>query len=63
MNLPVLTSMTVMASVVSMTSDPPLGSQTFRSSALASCSSIRYAANTSSSPSQRVIRSDRCGAT
>ena len=40
-NLPVLTSMTVIASVRSMTSDPPLGSHTFRSSAFISCSSIR----------------------
>ena len=40
-NFPVFTSMTVMASVWSMTSEPPLGSQTLRSSALASCSSIR----------------------
>ena len=40
-NLPVLTSTTVMASVRSMTSEPPDGSQTLRSSALAICSSIR----------------------
>ena len=40
-NLPVLTSMTVIASVLSMTSEPPLGSHTLRSSALASCSSTR----------------------
>ena len=40
-NFPVLTSTTVMASVRSMTSEPPLGSHTLRSSALASCSSIR----------------------
>ncbi len=40
-NLPVFTSMTVIASVVSITSEPPLGSQTFLSSALAICSSIR----------------------
>ena len=37
-NLPVLTSMTVIASVRSMTSEPPEGSQTLRSSALCSCS-------------------------
>ena len=40
-NFPVLTSTTVIASVRSMTSEPPLGSQTLRSSALASCSSMR----------------------
>ncbi len=40
-NLPVLTSITTIASVRSMTSDPPLGSQTLRSSAFISCSSIR----------------------
>ena len=40
-NLPVLTSMTVIASVRSMISVPPDGSHTFRSSALASCSSMR----------------------
>ena len=41
MNLPVLTSTTVMASVRSMTSEPPDGSQTLRSMALAICSSTR----------------------
>ena len=46
-NLPVLTSTTVIASVRSMTSEPPEGSQTLRSSPLAICSSMRYAANTS----------------
>ena len=40
-NFPVLTSTTVIASVRSMTSEPPLGSHTLRSSALASCSSMR----------------------
>ncbi len=40
-NFPVLTSMTTIASVRSITSDPPLGSQTLRSSAFISCSSIR----------------------
>ena len=39
-NLPVLTSTTVIASVRSMTSEPPEGSHTLRSIALASCSSI-----------------------
>ena len=38
--MPVLTSTTVIASVRSMTSEPPDGSQTLRSSALAICSSI-----------------------
>ena len=46
-NLPVLTSMTVIASVRSITSVPPEGSQTLRSIALASCSSMRCTANTS----------------
>ena len=41
-NLPVLTSTTVIASVRSMISEPPEGSQTLRSSPLAICSSIRY---------------------
>ena len=41
-NLPVLTSTTVIASVRSMTSEPPEGSQTLRSSPLAICSSMRY---------------------
>ena len=36
--LPVLTSMTVSASVCSMISEPPEGSHTFRSSALWTCS-------------------------
>lgn len=45
-NLPVLTSITVMASVRSMTSVPPDGSH-LRSIALASCSSMRCTANTS----------------
>ena len=49
-NLPVLTSMTVMASVRSMTSVPPEGSQTLRSSALASCSSMRKCSKTSAPP-------------
>ena len=46
-NLPVLTSTTVMASVRSMTSEPPEGSHTLRSIALVSCSSMRCTANTS----------------
>ena len=46
-NLPVLTSTTVMASVRSITSVPPDGSQTLRSIALANCSSMRCTANTS----------------
>jgi hypothetical protein len=58
-----LTSMTVMASVVSITSEPPLGSQTFLSSALVSCSSIRYAVNKSLSSVHRSSRSARFGAT
>ena len=60
-NLPVLTSTTVIASVRSMTSEPPDGSHTLRSSALASCSSTRYAAKTSPSPSQRSSRVDQVG--
>ena len=40
-NLPVLTSTTVIASVRSITREPPEGSQTLRSIALASCSSTR----------------------
>ena len=36
--LPVFTSMTVSASVCSMISEPPDGSQTLRSSALCTCS-------------------------
>ena len=38
--LPVFTSMTVSASVRSMISDPPDGSQTLRSSAFRSCSEM-----------------------
>ena len=40
-NLPVLTSMTVIASVRSMTREPPEGSHTLRSIAFVSCSSMR----------------------
>ena len=39
--LPVFTSTTVIASVRSITSEPPEGRYTLRSSALAICSSIR----------------------
>ena len=60
---PVLTSMTVIASVRSMTRVPPLGSQTLRSKPLASCSSTRWAAKTSSGPTQCSRRSDRSGLT
>src|SRR4030081_1835399 len=49
-NLPVLTSTTVIASVRSMTRYPPDGSHTLRSSALVICSSIRNSANTSATP-------------
>ncbi len=62
-NLPVLTSTTIIASVRSITSEPPLGSQTLRSSAFISCSSIRYVAKTSTSDVQRWRRSARSGAT
>ena len=55
--MPVLTSMTVIASVRSITSVPPEGSHTLRSSALSSCSSIRYSANTSFGPTWRCSRS------
>ncbi len=43
--LPVLTSMTVRASVRSMMSEPPEGSQTLRSSAFSSCSWTWYRSN------------------
>ena len=58
-NLPVLTSTTVIASVRSITSVPPDGSHTLRSIALASCSSMRCTANTSgpSPPGGLVLRS------
>ena len=62
-NLPVLTSTTVIASVRSMTSEPPEGSHTLRSIALASDSSMRCAAKTSSSAVQRCRRGARSGAT
>ena len=62
-NLPVLTSTTTIASVLSITSEPPLGSQTLRSSAFISCSSIRYVAKTSTSEVHLDSRSARSGAT
>ena len=63
-NLPVLTSTTVIASVRSITSEPPEGRKTLRSNPLAICSFNRKAEKTSPSvSSQRVIRSLRCGAT
>ena len=62
-NLPVLTSTTVMASVRSITSEPPEGSQTLRSRAFISCSSMRCAAKTSSLPVHLVTRSARSGET
>jgi hypothetical protein len=43
--LPVFTSITVSASVRSMMSEPPDGSQTFRSSAFSSCSCTWYRSN------------------
>ena len=49
-NLPVLTSTTVIASVRSMMSVPPDGSHTLRSSAFASCSSMRKCSKTSALP-------------
>src|SRR5690606_39217765 len=61
-NLPVLTSTTVMASVRSMTSEPPDGSQTLRSMPLASCSSTRCTANTSVFSAHLDTRSRRSGA-
>ncbi len=62
--LPVFTSITVMASVRSITSEPPDGSHTLRSSALASCSSTRWVENTSTSGlSYRCTRSTISGAT
>ena len=48
-NFPVFTSITVMASVRSMISDPPDGRNTFRSRAFAICSSSRYSAKISRS--------------
>ena len=54
-NLPVLTSTTVIASVRSMISEPPEGSQTLRSRPLAICSSIRYAAKTSALPFSAAV--------
>ena len=61
--LPVLTSMTVIASVRSITSEPPDGRKTFRSSPLRICSSIRYSANTSATPACRRSRATRSGDT
>ena len=64
-NLPVFTSTTVIASVCSMISVPPDGSHTLRSSAFASCSSMRCTTNESgasacglSNFSTRSIRSE-----
>ena len=62
-NLPVLTSTTVIASVRSITSEPPDGSQTLRSSAFASCSSMRRLWKTSPSPVNRVSRPVSSGET
>ncbi len=62
-NLPVLTSITVIASVRSMTSEPPEGSHTLRSIALASCSSMRCAAKTSPVPVHLASFGARSGAT
>ena len=66
-NLPVLTSTTVIASVRSITSVPPDGSHTLRSIALVSCSSMRCTANTSGPSGVRgsyfVIRGTSSGAT
>src|SRR5690625_3371944 len=46
-NFPVLMSMTVIASVRSITKEPPEGRYTLRSKALAICSSMRYSAKRS----------------
>ena len=62
-NLPVLTSTTVMASVRSMTSEPPEGRNTLRSRAFWICSSTRMCSKRSSSSVQRCRRSSRSGAT
>ncbi len=62
-NLPVLTSTTVMASVRSITSEPPEGSHTLRSSAFSICSVMRNASNGSTSSSYASTRSSRSGAT
>ncbi len=62
-NFPVLTSTTVMASVRSMTSEPPEGSQTLRSSAFSICSLTRWWSNESFSPEYVCTRSMRSGAT
>ena len=62
MNLPVFTSTTVMASVRSITSEPPDGKNTLRSSAFASCSSTRYSSKRSLFETQCWRRSTRSGA-
>jgi len=58
---PVFTSMTVIASVRSMTRDPPEGSQTLRSMPLASCSSMRYSEKMSRVSTQCRSRPARSG--
>ena len=66
-NFPVFTSITVMASVRSMTRVPPEGSHTFRLRAFFNCSSTRSASNASwpswASRSNFSSRSRRSGAT
>ena len=62
-NFPVLTSTTVIASVRSMTREPPEGSHTLRSIALAIASSMRCSLKTSLSPVYFSRRSERSGAT
>ncbi|NCX59629.1 MAG: 50S ribosomal protein L27 [Actinobacteria bacterium] len=61
---PVFTSITVRASVCSMTNEPPEGSQTLRSSALRNCSTTRCCSNSgrsSFSESQYSTRSTKSG--
>ena len=60
-NLPVLTSTTVMASVRSITSEPPDGSQTLRSSAFSICSVMRNSSNASRSPVVRLDAVEQVG--
>src|SRR3954449_9526153 len=60
-NLPVLTSTKVIASVRSMTSEPPEGSHTFRSRALGSCSSMRRSWKAAPAPPRPRLRVERRG--
>ena len=59
--LPVLTSMTVSASVRSMMSEPPEGSQTLRSSALWSCSCTWWRSKSGQRLGRQVVELDTLG--